>query len=157
WRDFGGVKVAMQRKTEINGRPITETVFTDLKFNAPVDGAKLQIPAAVRAGAAKPLRDADYQWGIRRQFIGTYMDSDTVSYDTKGSAGLRLQDVAPGVSQLQGGTHNSLIVEMQDHLIVFDAPVTDAQSAWVIAAAKMKYPKKPIRTLVLTHHHMDHT
>ena len=45
---------------------------------------------------------------------------------------------------------------MSDHLIVIDAPVTDAQSNWTIAAAQAKYPGKPIRYLVLTHHHMDH-
>jgi glyoxylase-like metal-dependent hydrolase (beta-lactamase superfamily II) len=31
------------------------------------------------------------------------------------------------------------------------------QSRWVIDAAKAKYPGKPIKYLVLTHHHMDHT
>jgi glyoxylase-like metal-dependent hydrolase (beta-lactamase superfamily II) len=54
------------------------------------------------------------------------------------------------------GLHNSLIVEMSDHLIVFDAPVSDGQSRWTLAAAQAKYPGKPVRTLVLTHHHMDH-
>jgi glyoxylase-like metal-dependent hydrolase (beta-lactamase superfamily II) len=33
----------------------------------------------------------------------------------------------------------------------------DGQSRWVIDAAKAKYPGKPIKQLVLTHHHMDHT
>jgi len=46
---------------------------------------------------------------------------------------------------------------MSNHLVVFDAPVSDAQSKWVIEAAKAKYPGKPIRYVVLTHHHMDHT
>src|SRR5262249_1822831 len=80
------------------------------------------------------------------------------SYDAKAAnAGLRLQDVAPGVSHVQGGTHNNMVVEMRDHLVVFDAPVNDAQSRWVLDAAKAKYPGKPVRYLVLTHHHMDHT
>jgi len=158
WRDFGGVKVPMVRKSELNGRVVSETTITDLRYNGPVDVARLQIPAAILATAAKPATgDVPYQWVIRRQYIGTYMDSDHVSYDTLGSPGLRLQDVAPGVSQLQGGTHNSLLVEMRDHLVVFDAPVTDAQSVWVVNAAKAKYPGKPIRYVVLTHHHMDHT
>ena len=32
-----------------------------------------------------------------------------------------------------------------------------ASRSWVIDAAKEKYPGKPIKALVLTHHHMDHT
>ena len=39
----------------------------------------------------------------------------------------------------------------------FDAPYGELQSRWVIDEAKKKYPGKPIRYLVLTHHHMDHT
>ena len=45
---------------------------------------------------------------------------------------------------------------MRDYLIVFDAPVSDWQSNWVLNAAKAKYPGKPVKYLVLTHHHMDH-
>jgi glyoxylase-like metal-dependent hydrolase (beta-lactamase superfamily II) len=98
-----------------------------------------------------------YQWVIRRQFIGTYLDSDNVSYDTRGSQpGLRLQEVAPGVHHVVGGSHNSLLVEMADHLVMVDAPVSDAQSLWVVNQAKARFPGKPIRWLVLTHHHMDH-
>jgi glyoxylase-like metal-dependent hydrolase (beta-lactamase superfamily II) len=46
---------------------------------------------------------------------------------------------------------------MKDHLIIFDAPYGELQSRWTIDAAKAKYPGKPIRYLILTHHHMDHT
>jgi glyoxylase-like metal-dependent hydrolase (beta-lactamase superfamily II) len=158
WRDFGGVKVAMSQKHELNGRAVIETRLAEVRINAPLDGARFQVPESIRAGAAKPAAgEVPWQWVIRRQFIGTYMDSDNVSYDTRGSQGLRLQDVAPGVSQVQGGTHNSLVVEMSDHLVVIDAPVGDSQSAWLLKAAAAKYPGKPVRWLVLTHHHMDHT
>jgi len=61
------------------------------------------------------------------------------------------------VQHVQGGTANNLIVAMKDFLIVFDAPYGEAQSRWTIDAAKAKYPGKPIRYIVLTHHHMDHT
>ena len=46
---------------------------------------------------------------------------------------------------------------MNDGLVIFDAPCCETQSRWVIDAAKAKYPGKPIKYLVLTHHHMDHT
>jgi len=34
--------------------------------------------------------------------------------------------------------------------------VSDGQSNWLLGAAKAKYPNKPVKYLVLTHHHMDH-
>jgi len=61
------------------------------------------------------------------------------------------------VQHVEGGTANNLIVAMKDHLVIFDAPYGELQSRWVIDAAKAKYPGKPIRYVVLTHHHMDHT
>jgi glyoxylase-like metal-dependent hydrolase (beta-lactamase superfamily II) len=157
WREVDGVRIAMNRKTELNGKTVGDTQFTEVRINPALDAARFEVPAALRADAAKPaIRNIPYQWVIRRQFIGTYLDSDNVSFDTRGSQGLRLQQIAPGVFQTQGGSHNSLVVEMSDHLIVFDAPVTDAQSNWLVGATRAQFPGKPIRALVLTHHHMDH-
>jgi glyoxylase-like metal-dependent hydrolase (beta-lactamase superfamily II) len=77
------------------------------------------------------------------------------SYDTRASQGLQLVELAPGVQHQVGGSHHSMIVEMKDHLIVFDSPISDWQSNWVLNAAKQKYPGKPVKFLVLTHLHMD--
>jgi glyoxylase-like metal-dependent hydrolase (beta-lactamase superfamily II) len=157
WRDTGGIRIPMNRKYELNGRVVMDITYSDIRFNQPIDTSRLQVPEALRANAAKPATgNVPYQWVIRRQFIGVYMDSDNVSYDTKGSPGLRLQELAPGVHHQQGGTHNSLVVEMSDHLVVVDAPVTDAQSLWLVKETRAKFPGKPIRWVVLTHHHMDH-
>jgi glyoxylase-like metal-dependent hydrolase (beta-lactamase superfamily II) len=45
---------------------------------------------------------------------------------------------------------------MKDYLVIFDAPINEWQSRWTIDAAKAKYPSKPVKYLVLTHHHNDH-
>ena len=158
WREFSGVKIPMKRSVQLNGRLVQETQLTDVRINPPIDQARLQIPAGVLANAAKPATgNVPYQWVVRRQYIGTYLDSDNVSYDTKAaSPGLRLQQLSPGVFQLVGGSHNALVVEMSDHLIVVDAPVSDAQSMWLLNATKSQFSGKPIRWVVLTHHHMDH-
>ena len=39
----------------------------------------------------------------------------------------------------------------------YDAPGDDGLSQWVIDAAAKKYPGKPFRYVVLTHHHIDHS
>ena len=158
WKQAGSIKVAMNRKAELNGRVISDFDFSELKYNQALDAKRFTIPAEARAGAAKPATgNVPYQWVIRRQFIGTYLDSDNASYDTKApSPGLRLQEIAPGVNHVVGGSHNSLIVEMSDFLVIFDAPVTDGQSAWLMKTVKEKFPGKPVRWVVLTHHHMDH-
>jgi len=157
WRDFDGLKVAMNRKYELNGRVVQDVQLSDFRANVPVEAKRFEVPAELQAGAAKPASgDVPYQWVIRRQFIGTYLDSDNRSFDTRATSSLRLNEVAPGVLHVVGGSHNSLLVEMSDHLVMVDAPVSDEQSLWVVNAARQRFPGKPIRWLVLTHHHMDH-
>jgi hypothetical protein len=157
WKTFDGVKVATKRAYELNGRRVIELTVKEVKINPAVAANRLAIPAAFKNGAPRPAAgEVPYQWVIRRQFIGTYMDSDAVTHDTRGSQGLRFVELAPGIQHVTGGTHHSLLVEMRDHLIVFDAPVMDVQSNWVLAQARAKYPNKPVKYLVLTHHHMDH-
>lgn len=157
WRMVDGVRIAARHVYEMDGKPVQEVQFTQLAVNVPVDARLFEPPVTIKAAAAPPATGHSFQqWVIRRQFIGTYLDSDNPGFDTQASPSLRLEEIAPGVQFVQGGSHNSLIVEMADHLIVFDAPVSDAQSLWTLAAAKAKYPGKPVRTLILTHHHMDH-
>jgi glyoxylase-like metal-dependent hydrolase (beta-lactamase superfamily II) len=157
WRMMGGVRIAASQKYELNGRVVQDVRITDVSTNVQIAAGTFEPPAEAKAGAAKPATGNVYwQWMIRRQFIGVLMDSESLSVDTRDGGSLSLRELAPGVQHQVGGTHNSLIVEMRDHLIVFDAPVTDGQSNWTINAAKAKYPGKPIRYVVLTHHHMDH-
>ena len=158
WQTIDGLRIATGRKYELNGKPIMEIKITEGKVNAPVPAAQLVIPEAFKASAPKPGTGpgVPYQWVIRRQFIGTYLDSDVPSYDTRATSGLRLVELAPGLQHVVGGSHHALLVEMRDHLIVFDAPVSDWHSNWILAAARAKYAGKPVKYLVLTHHHMDH-
>ncbi|HMH77402.1 MAG TPA: MBL fold metallo-hydrolase [Candidatus Udaeobacter sp.] len=157
WQTVGGARVAMSRKYELNGRTVTEVKLSEATVNTPIAADRLAIPEPFLAAARKPaVGQVPYQWIIRRQFIGTYLDSEQPSYDTQSGPGLRLQELAPGIQHVVGGSHNSLIVEMKDHVIVFDAPVSDWQSTWTISAARGKYVRKPVKYLVLTHHHMDH-
>lgn len=157
WQVVDGVRVAMTRKYELNGRTVMETKVTTAALNNAFSSDLLGIPDDYRTGAPKPATGAvPYQWVLRRQFIGVYLDSDVPSYDTRASTGLRLNELAPGVQHAVGGTHHSLVVEMSDHLVVFDAPISDWQSNWALAALRAKYPGKPVKYLVLTHHHMDH-
>lgn len=157
WQTVQGVKVARSVQHELNGRTVVDTRVTELAVNGPVGADRLQIPAAFRQGAAAPAtRNVPYQWVLRRQFIGVYLDSEAPSFDRRATASLRLMELGPGIQHVVGGSHNSLVVEMKDSLVVFDAPVSDWQSNWTLSAIRAKYLNKPVKYLVLTHHHMDH-
>jgi glyoxylase-like metal-dependent hydrolase (beta-lactamase superfamily II) len=70
---------------------------------------------------------------------------------------VQTEKVADGVFYLRGGTHHSVAVEFADHIVVIEAPLNEQRSLAVIAALKKLFPNKPIRYVVNTHHHFDHS
>ena len=65
--------------------------------------------------------------------------------------------IGKGVWWLAGQSHHSVLVEFADHLMLIEAPQSEARTLAVIAKAKETVPKKPLTELVTTHHHFDHT
>src|SRR5437899_4860673 len=62
-----------------------------------------------------------------------------------------------GVFYLRGGTHHSVAVEFADHVVVVEGPLNEQRSLAVIAEVNKLIANKPIRYLVNTHHHFDHS
>jgi len=67
------------------------------------------------------------------------------------------ETLAPGVFYLRGGTHHSLAIEQQDHVVVIEAPLNEQRSLAVIEKVKELIPNKPITHLINTHQHFDHS
>jgi glyoxylase-like metal-dependent hydrolase (beta-lactamase superfamily II) len=67
------------------------------------------------------------------------------------------QMVAEGVWFLSGGSHNSALIEMKDHLILVESPLNDERAGAVLAEVKNLVANKPIKYVVSTHHHFDHS
>ena len=154
WRPVGAAKVAHALSYRVNGVEVQNLAYKEVSANPTITAEALAVGDQYRV-ASSPPSDIPYQWALRRMFLGRYLDSDKVVVPADG--GLKLVDLAPNVAQVVGGAANNLIVAMKDGLVIFDAPCCETQSRWVIDAAKAKFPGKPIKYVVLTHHHMDHT
>jgi glyoxylase-like metal-dependent hydrolase (beta-lactamase superfamily II) len=156
WKAVGGAKLAQSLSYQVNGVEVAKLSYRDVAANTAIAADAFAIPDAVKAVAGPAATgNVPYQWVLRRLFLTRYLESDDVIFPTGG--GLKLVELAPNVQHVEGGTANNLIVAMKDYLVIFDAPYGELQSRWTIDAAKAKYPGKPIKYLVLTHHHMDHT
>ena len=66
------------------------------------------------------------------------------------------EKLAEGVWMLHGRA-SSALVEFKDYVAVVDAPTDEARSLAVIAAVRQLVPNKPIRYVINTHHHFDHS
>jgi glyoxylase-like metal-dependent hydrolase (beta-lactamase superfamily II) len=68
------------------------------------------------------------------------------------------EPVAPGVWLMAGNNGaNSVLLEFEDHLTLFELPTNRAWSQAVIDKARETVPGKPLTELIITHHHFDHT
>jgi glyoxylase-like metal-dependent hydrolase (beta-lactamase superfamily II) len=65
--------------------------------------------------------------------------------------------LADGVFYLTGGSHHSVAIEQRDHIVIVEAPLNEERSLAVIAKVKETIPNKPIKYLVNTHAHFDHS
>lgn len=70
---------------------------------------------------------------------------------------VKSEKAADGVWFIAGGSHNSVLIEMKDYLVVVEGPQGDHRSTAVIAEVKKLVPNKAIKYLVNTHHHFDHS
>ena len=65
--------------------------------------------------------------------------------------------IAEGVWFIAGASHNSVAIEMSDHLILVESPLNDGRAVPVIEQAKNLAPGKPLRYLINSHQHFDHS
>ena len=82
---------------------------------------------------------------------------DAVRSATLPPVRVQAQKLADGVWWLGGGSHNSVLVEYPNYLVMIEAPLNEARSLAVIAEARKLAPNKPIKYLINTHHHFDHS
>jgi glyoxylase-like metal-dependent hydrolase (beta-lactamase superfamily II) len=68
-----------------------------------------------------------------------------------------VEEIVPGVWYLIGGSHHSVAIEFADHLMLVEAPQSEARTLAAIASARALRPEKPLRYVVNTHHHFDHS
>jgi glyoxylase-like metal-dependent hydrolase (beta-lactamase superfamily II) len=67
------------------------------------------------------------------------------------------EQVAPGIHYVRGGSHHSVAIEMSDHVVLVEAPQSEERAIAVIDAVTQALPDKPIRYVVNTHVHFDHS
>jgi len=128
YKDFGGVKFPMKIVQRQGGFPILDLTVADVKPNLTVT---IQAPQG-RGGAPAATPPA------------------------AGQAATPTEKLADGVYLILGG-YASVAIDFKDYIVVIEGPQSDDRAAQIITAAKRLIPNKPIRYVVNTHHHFDHS
>jgi glyoxylase-like metal-dependent hydrolase (beta-lactamase superfamily II) len=71
-------------------------------------------------------------------------------------ANIEVTELAPGLLSFGGGSHNSIIVQQHDGIVVIEAPLSEQRSEAVIAKVHALFPGKKITQVINTHTHFDH-
>ncbi len=141
-------KVESWNTNPVLGDMLTETTYADYK-----DFGGVQFPTKItqKTGGFPTLE-------LTVNEVKANAPTDLQVPDNVRQASVKVQadKVADGVWYLTGGTHHSVLVEMNDHLVVIDGPQNDARTLAVIDEVKKTVPNKPIKYVVNTHHHFDH-
>jgi glyoxylase-like metal-dependent hydrolase (beta-lactamase superfamily II) len=136
WKDFGGVMAPSKIVQTRGGWPFFEVDVTAAKANPP-DLATLVPPPAGRRG------------GPGGGGAPGAAPALTVTSEKLGDGLYRLTTGA--------GSYDSVIVEFKDHIMMLEAGQSEARALAYIAETKRLFPNKPIRYVMNTHPHADHT
>jgi glyoxylase-like metal-dependent hydrolase (beta-lactamase superfamily II) len=128
YAESGGLKLPTQITTNNDKYTVAQIQVSSNTVNG--DTGDLAAPADVRAAAVPP---------------------------TIAPAVVMVEPVGKGLWYLNGQTHHSILAEFTDHLVLIETPQNEARSAAVVAKAKELVPSKPIKYVINTHHHFDHS
>src|SRR5881394_3126461 len=132
WQDAGGgVQLPRQIDRFWNGRLQVHSVITAVTINPETVDSLFAIPDSIAS---------------RAQHSSSAPPPVVVT----------LVELAPGVWRAEGGSHHSLVVDQGTRLVVIEAPLGAPRMNAVLDTLRTRFPDKPVRLVVNTHHHWDH-
>ncbi len=149
WREVSGVSFPFQVEQFLDNKLLRRETRSSITVNPRID-----------LGLTEDLQETDedlreWGWSMSHFFLARaglggpqdYPETHTVS----------LREVGEDIYQVQGGGSNNLLVVGPDGLAIVDAPWFPERSESVLSHLAERWPGKPLKYVILTHHHIDHT
>lgn len=150
WRMVEGVPFPFRLEQTINGQLIRREVREAITLN----GALATTTETTNQLDEVELEQKALGWSmshffLRRALLGAPSDGDE-------AAKVQINDLGGGIYQVVGSSHHTVIIEGRKGLAIVDAVWYPSRSEAILDAIKAKWRKKPIKYVILTHHHIDH-
>jgi glyoxylase-like metal-dependent hydrolase (beta-lactamase superfamily II) len=134
------------------GDTLVETTFSDYQdFNGVSFPRRI-----VRTQGGHPILDLEVS-AVTRNPEAAFTVPENVSGFTPPAVKADAEPLAPGVFYITGGSHHSVAIDQADHIVVIEGPQNEERSVAVIARVKEAIPNKPIRYMINSHVHFDHS
>ncbi len=134
------------------GDTLVETTYSDYR-----DFGGTMFPGRiVRTQGGHPVLDIRVS-GVTANPAVSIEVPEQVRNFTPPAVNVEVEKLAAGVYYMRGGSHHSVAIDQRDHIVVVEAPQNEARSVAVIAKVKETIPNKPIRYVINSHLHFDHS
>jgi glyoxylase-like metal-dependent hydrolase (beta-lactamase superfamily II) len=129
YRAVGGVQVPFRQVTRVAGEVTQDLAYSDIKINGGAADSLFAEPAAE----------------IARVPVAAPQSTVTVT------------ELGGDAYFVSGSSHNSLFVNFADYVLLVEAPISAERTGAVLAKIKETVGEKPVRYVVPTHYHFDHS
>ncbi len=152
WQPMGGgLSFPAELYIAYDGHIVHKELRTAIEVNPELDSALFEFPAG-----ASPVFDEGLaaRGEAHHQYLQNFA---ALGFPRDGlQTQVNVEELAPGVFHLTGGSHHSLAVEQEDGIVIVEAPLDETRSQAVIDWVRTTFPDKPISYVVSSHHHVDH-
>lgn len=153
WREVSGIPFPFKLEQYIDGKIIRRETRQSITVNPAEAEHLLNLTLGVDPATDEDLR----QWGwsmsnffLRRMAMGAPADEDQ-------SLSVRFSEVGEGIYQVLGSSHHNLLIVGPDGLAIVEAVWYPRRSESILRELRRKWPDKPLKYVILTHHHLDHS
>lgn len=150
WHDVAGVPFPFQVEQYVNGKLMRREIRSSIEVDP--RNADIDVPDDL-----EETDEAMRAWGwdhstllLARAGLGGPQDNPQIS-------NVEFVNVGPDIYQVAGGTHHALAIIGPDGIAMVDAPWFPERSAVILDELQTRWPELPVRYIILTHHHIDHS
>ncbi|MEC4747272.1 MBL fold metallo-hydrolase [Methylomicrobium sp. Wu6] len=135
--------------------PVLGDTLVETRYSHYKDFGGIQFPGHIaRSQGGHPVLDIDVAAVKVNPAVNIAIPQEAAKAP---SVKVAVNKLADGVYYLTGGTHHSVAIAQKDHIVLVEAPQNEARSLALIAKLQEVIPNKPIKYLINTHAHFDHS